>query len=148
MHLSKCCYSQFHIDRAHLVPDTMDIVLEDAGDHSRRLQELLFPLLWPLVRPGGWYIIEDVDPQRGGDDFTQNHSALLPMLQRVLETHRSFLVESTPGITGDAWQKWMAHGNSHPVKGRVWVPSRRVHNSHLLIIKRINVSVIGNGRYM
>lgn len=137
LHLLKCCNTQADIEQHRLVPDSMDVVIDDAGVHSLALQEVLFPLLWPLVRPGGWYIIEDVDPQRGGLSFTQNHSRLSPLLQRVLETQRAYMVDSTPGIPDAVWHKYQARIRRWPaVEGKKWVVSREVHNSHLLVIRR------------
>jgi hypothetical protein len=36
-----------------------DLVIDDGG-HTMWQQQLSFAFLWPLVKPGGWYIIEDL----------------------------------------------------------------------------------------
>ena len=46
--------------RFGLSPGSMDIVLDD-GDHSPLGNARTLLALWPLVRPGGYYIMEDVD---------------------------------------------------------------------------------------
>ena len=139
MHLLLCCKSQEDVAKHRLVSGSMDLVIDDAGLHSLALQEMLFPLLWPLVKPGGYYVIEDVDPQRGGLAFTENHSGLSPLLRSVLETHSAFMVDSTPGITPSAWSAWQHKMQRKPVEGKRWVASRSVHNSHLLVIRKSRV---------
>ena len=42
----------------------MDLVIDD-GDHSWAGNTKTIEALWPLVKPGGWYVIEDVST--GGD---------------------------------------------------------------------------------
>jgi len=137
LHLATCCRNQLDVDGARLVPNSMDLVIEDAGNHDLALQTLLFPLLWPLVRLGGYYVIEDVDDQRGGLQFTQNHSGLHPTIQRILENNYAFMVDSTPGMTESQWKMWQEAGQRRPVGGLHWVHSRSVHNSHLLVIRRV-----------
>lgn len=39
-------------------PDGYDLIIDDAS-HVGSLSEVTFELLWPLVKPGGWYILED-----------------------------------------------------------------------------------------
>ena len=122
-----------------------NVVLEDAGDHSLRLQEKLFELLWPLVRIGGWYLIEDVDPQRGGLAFTQDHDALGPMLRRVLEENRAFMTDTSVGIPTEQWKVWQksmsgpggTRGYSSKFGNVAWVKDRKTHNSHVLVIRKL-----------
>ena len=115
---------------AGLISGTMDIVIDDAGDHSRHLQELLFPLYWPLVKPGGYYLIEDVDSQKGGDDYVSRYSSLSPEVRDAMEKHHTFFVDSTPGFSDGDWRGWQKD------LGPRWVRSRVVHNSHLLVIRK------------
>jgi hypothetical protein len=43
-------------------PDGCDLIIDDAS-HIGRLSAATFRLLWPLVRPGGFYVVEDwADP--------------------------------------------------------------------------------------
>ena len=39
-------------------PDGYDLIVDDAS-HQGALSEATFTLLWPLVRPGRWYVLED-----------------------------------------------------------------------------------------
>lgn len=41
-----------------LSPDGYDLVVDDAS-HDGLLSEATFRLLWPLVKPGRWYVLED-----------------------------------------------------------------------------------------
>ena len=107
LHLVTCCLDAPQFRRANLVNESMDLVLEDAGNHHVALQTMLFDMMWPLVKKGGFYIIEDVDPQRGGEAYTQHHRALSPLrshgrrleLPRArvlgLGIHRGLLVEGS-----------------------------------------------------
>mmetsp|Transcript_61513 Transcript_61513/g.102355 ORF Transcript_61513/g.102355 Transcript_61513/m.102355 type:complete len:231 (+) Transcript_61513:73-765(+) len=137
LHRLSCCESVDAISKTGLAKGSMDLVIEDAGDHSLALQSMLFPQLWPLVKPGGWYVIEDVDTQRDGLNYTQNHNSLASPLREILEQHHAFMVDATPGITPERWRRWQhAMRWPNPVDGKPWVASRALHNSHLLIIRR------------
>ena len=134
LHLIRCCSGAEELARAGLVANSMDLVIEDAGEHELALQLALFELMWPLVRPGGFYVIEDVDPQRGGRAYIEDHRALSPLMQRVLEENYAFEVDATPGITPERWLGWQ-----HKMRtccAVKYVESRAVHNSHLLVIQR------------
>lgn len=39
-------------------PDGFDLIVDDAS-HEGALSEQTFRLLWPLVKPGRWYVLED-----------------------------------------------------------------------------------------
>jgi cephalosporin hydroxylase len=39
-------------------PDGYDLIVDDAS-HIGELSAATLELLWPLVRPGGWYVLED-----------------------------------------------------------------------------------------
>ena len=114
---------------------TMDIVIDDAGVHYASLQQYLFPMFWPLVKPGGFYVIEDVDPQRGGAAYTLNHSSLVPELRSALEDNHVFMLDSSLGTPEELWLPW-ARRMRHTTTGPPWVRSRAVHNSHLLVIRK------------
>ena len=47
---------------AEFAPDGCDLIVDDAS-HVGALSAATFALLWPLVRPGGFYVVEDwADP--------------------------------------------------------------------------------------
>merc|ERR1712185_578451 len=93
-----------------MVAGSMDIVIEDAGSHPRSLQEPLFALYWPLLKPGGYYIMEDVDPQKGGDAYALDHSALAQPLRSALEQNHAFLVNTMVGVNDEEWRAWCGLG--------------------------------------
>jgi len=45
-----------------LAPETMDLIIDD-GPHDRNSQETVLRNFWPYLKPGGMYIMEDVDAQ-------------------------------------------------------------------------------------
>lgn len=45
-----------------IVPCSLDLVIDD-GSHVFKDQLATHALLWEYVRPGGWYVIEDIDPK-------------------------------------------------------------------------------------
>lgn len=54
-------------------PDGWDLIVDDASHHGG-LSQVTFRLLWPLVRPGGWYVLEDwpvafLDPWKDSGRF-------------------------------------------------------------------------------
>ena len=78
-------------ERLDFVPESMDIVIDDAGIHKRSLQEGLLATMWKYVKPGGYYIMEDVDGKRGGFDYETNHS-LSSSTIGILENNHAFMV--------------------------------------------------------
>lgn len=44
--------------RLRVIADGYDLIVDDAS-HDGALTRRTFELLWPLVVPGGWYVIED-----------------------------------------------------------------------------------------
>ena len=67
----------------------LDIVIDD-GSHKYRDQQLNLAQLLPLVRPGGYYVIEDVHTslQRGYDAPPASDGTTLNVLQRFGRTRR------------------------------------------------------------
>jgi SAM-dependent methyltransferase len=43
-----------------------DLIVDDCDPHTPEDQIAFLKQCWPYVRPGGVYILEDIDPQRGG----------------------------------------------------------------------------------
>jgi SAM-dependent methyltransferase len=76
--------------------DEFDIIIDDAG-HDPKKQMLSFMLLWRAVKPGGYYIVEDIINDSWADYWTtipgavvyKNHKAgreddILVIIQRPL----------------------------------------------------------------
>lgn len=65
-------------------PEGYDLIVDDAS-HIGKLSEVTFGLLFPLVKPGRWYVLEDWAagylPQYGVDDSILRFAeSLLPMI--------------------------------------------------------------------
>lgn len=71
---------------AHASPGGYDLIVDDAS-HDGKLTRATWELLWPLVKPGGWYVIEDWwvgylpwAVGRYGDSMLRLAESFLPML--------------------------------------------------------------------
>lgn len=59
--VTKLCDSTDDAQVFQAVPSSYDFdLIVDDGDHQRESQMMTLANLWPYVRPGGWYVIEDV----------------------------------------------------------------------------------------
>lgn len=80
--------------RGH-APDGCHLIVDDAS-HTGHLTAATFALLWPLVRPGCWYVIEDwadpwvsphlprwpdIDPSLAGDELVDFVPSLITALK-------------------------------------------------------------------
>lgn len=45
-------------DKIRVYADSYDLVIDDAS-HFGSLSDITFTNLWPVVKPGGWYVLED-----------------------------------------------------------------------------------------
>ena len=72
-----------------------DIVIEDAA-HTLRNQEDLLAEAFALVKPGGYYVIEDLglDKTRA---WRENPDALSTLSRKVLEENDSFYIDLAVG---------------------------------------------------
>lgn len=73
---------------AEASPAGWDLIIDDAS-HLGRLSRATFGLLWPLVAPGGWYVLEDWavgvpgnDPYFGSFDGTSQLDFAQELLAR------------------------------------------------------------------
>jgi hypothetical protein len=88
-----------NIVREH-APDGCDLIVDDAS-HIGHLTAATFKLLWPLVRPGGFYVVEDwadrwvfplwqgwsdVDPSLAGDELVDWVPSLIGALKDQART--------------------------------------------------------------
>lgn len=112
---------------ASFVEESMDIIVDDAG-HSLTAQQSALKLFWRFLRPGGHYILEDVDAQRGGMTFVENPEGLDPFVRRVFEENHVFWVDAHIGHR--AWDKFKEVSTSK------WVRDHRVHNSYAVVIRK------------
>ena len=111
------------------LPESMDIIIED-GPHSPGSQEGFLAKLFPLVRPGGYYIIEDIGYAQGGVSiFHEDPSKLRNETRNIMENHDTIIwVDTSAGHRGwDTWTKLV---------GGMWVKDRIRHNSYCLVIQK------------
>jgi Methyltransferase domain len=66
---------------AEHAPQGYDLIVDDAS-HQGALTRRTFQLLWPLVRPGRWYVIEDW--QIGFGDWADYDASMLDMARDLL----------------------------------------------------------------
>jgi hypothetical protein len=119
------------VDALGLTPNSMDIVIDD-GDHSFVGQERTLNVMWPYVRPGGYYIIEDVGWDRGGDPklypiLSPSHYSQ-PRTLEILEGNDSFFADTALGHR--SWDLWQKRSTTS------YAVDRSTHNSHLVVIRK------------
>lgn len=98
----------------------MDVIIDD-GPHTFNSQELFLKVYWPFVKPGhiqylnnvdkikivfdkrlnfgtgGYYFIEDVDMQRGGEKFKLNHELLADFTKSVFHENHVMFIDHSVG---------------------------------------------------
>lgn len=106
---------------------TMDLIIDD-GPHTLRSHEVFLQVLFCALKPGGYYIIEDVF-RRGIFAFRDSpETALDPKTLEILQANDAILVDSTTGHRN--WTAW------ERASGKRWVQARNQHNSNVVIIRR------------
>lgn len=130
IHISKCnIYDEESINSLNYHVVEMDIVF-DSVKHERKDQELLLPLLWDKVKPGGFYIIEYLHPDFGGFDYELHPEELKTFTLSVLHDNLVQFVDTHLGHPDfESVQKMHESG---PKKWR----SHRIHDAFLLIIRK------------
>ena len=116
-----------------LVDESMDILIEDAM-HTPDQQEAFLNLLWRLVKPGGYYIIEDLrminDKKASGSSlrFWTTPEELKPSTVHLITNEfDTVLVDTTIGHRNfDEWKR----------RSRHWARGRPEHNSWALVLRR------------
>jgi hypothetical protein len=136
------------VRRHRLRPGSMDIVIDD-GDHVPKSNARTLLNFWPLVRPGGYYIIEDVVTggnlhghfmnraflplQRSGFAWlAHNASGAWPLaaVREIYAQHDVFLADAQVGARDfDGFRAGMDG----------WFLDRVNHNAHLLVIRRRHI---------
>jgi predicted O-methyltransferase YrrM len=114
-----------------LYKESMDVLIEDAM-HAPWQQQQFLVKLFPLVKPGGYYIIEDIAyTNLQSRDWHENIEALPRGVQDILHNHDAIFIDTHIGHR--AWDLWKSRTSN--AKDHV------VHNSYLLVIrKRYNES--------
>ena len=129
--------------RLGLVEASMDVIIDD-GDHSTMGMQTTFEIFWPLLRPGGYYIIEDIATganavgkysgsggKRSPTGFASVAHNPSPAMRRVFDEHDVFFADVLIGSrVFDKFAKQM----------KSWMKDHVDHNSHMLVIRRRNVA--------
>eukprot|EP00956_Cyclotella_meneghiniana_P017867 scaffold29424_cov54-Cyclotella_meneghiniana.AAC.4 len=124
----QCCIGSAGHSTLGFLPESMDVVIED-GPHNSDSQQAFLLKLFPLVKPGGYYIIEDIGYAQGGmEAFHENPKILAHEVQEIMKSHDTIWVDTSAGHRG--WGMW-----KYLVGGR-WVQDRVKHNSYCLVIQK------------
>eukprot|EP00756_Hemistasia_phaeocysticola_P000588 Hpha_TRINITY_DN10425_c0_g1::TRINITY_DN10425_c0_g1_i1::g.193494::m.193494 len=108
---------------------SMDLVIDDAL-HVIPTQYQFLQKLWPLVKPGGLYIIEDVDPV-AARAFLNDSDDVPVACRRILTENDAFVVNPTLGHRVlDLWLNFTRQ--YFPA----WGKSRLDNNSLLIVIRK------------
>ena len=120
--LSESCFDKEAIAK-YLSPNSMDIIIDD-GPHEREKQEKTLRIFWEYLKPGGIYIIEDVDAREKGMDFIHHPNKLALFTREVLRNHTAYFVDTTLGH-----RDWYEFNKKNDI-------SHFSHNSLLLVIRK------------
>ena len=105
----------------------LDLVIDD-GSHDYKLTKHSFEALFPFVKPGGWYVVEDWSWDMQSEFESWSHMApLSPLIIKIVE-----LTGSSPGVVRSVR---VSHGLVFIERG--WVPldetfqiERHIRNHH------------------
>ena len=145
VHLYAADAYQPHAPGNHsLVPESMDLIIDDAWHYPNPAQKLL-EIWWPLVRPGGYYIIEDLSWDNNQDQrLSLLESPLTAGTRDIIENNAAFYIDSLFGhrnfsdfknTTDDSSE---VYGTRRPAQ--CCTRSRRLHNSHVVVIQKRDAS--------
>ena len=121
--LNVSCLNMKAIENLNFSLNSMDIIIDD-GPHKRERQEVTLRNFWKYLKPGGLYIIEDVDAREKGMDFSHHPEKLATFTREVLKNHTAYFVDTTLGH-----RDWSQYNKNHDI-------SRTSHNSLLLVIRK------------
>lgn len=107
--------------------ELMDLIIDDAN-HERYEQELVLANTWRFLKPGGHYVIEDVDAQSDGLDFELAPELLMASTRHIFRDNHVAFIDCAVGH-----RNWEHYKES---SGVVWTRDRRVHNSYMIVIRK------------
>lgn len=121
----------------HWVNESMDIIIDDAR-HELKSQVTLLTLMWPFVRPGGYYIIEDVGPPSGEIRKNINEPSAWneqhihdPEAARIVRDNTAYVVDSTFGH-----RNWTTYSNTLVWNMSFIANGRDRHNTHIIVLRK------------
>jgi hypothetical protein len=112
------------------LPESMDIIIDD-GPHTVSSQEGFLQKLFPCLKPGGIYIIEDIGVSGNGNGVSKFHddpSKLQQATRDILQAHDTIWVDTAIGHR--AWNEWLKR------VGKMWARNTTHHNSYLVVIQK------------
>lgn len=109
--------------------ETMDIIIDD-GPHSLSTQESFLAKLFHILKPGGFYVIEDIGfaGKQAMKQFHENPDQLNEATRQILESNDAIWVDSTIGHR--AWDRWVR------MVGKKWAANHTHHNSYCIVIQK------------
>lgn len=112
----------------HTKPGRFDIIIED-GSHRPSDQETALHLFWPYLKPGGLFIIEDIDANKGGLSF-KDPSKLESATVDILANNSVLFINCAVGHRD--WATYSALFRSRFNQRFTYTQ----HNSYLLVIRK------------
>ncbi|EJK63873.1 hypothetical protein THAOC_15447 [Thalassiosira oceanica] len=112
------------------MPESMDIVIDD-GPHTVSSQELFLQKMFHTVKPGGFYIIEDIGIAGGGNGLSVFHddpTKLQNETRAIIEGHDTIFVDTAVGHR--QWDEWLRG------VGGMWAKDHSHHNSYMIVIQK------------
>lgn len=112
-----------------LYNETMDIIVEDAS-HQPWQQQAFLSKLFCLVKPGGYYVVEDINyGHEPALKFHQFPEKLNPEVQYIMQNHDTIFVDTHVGHRD--WPEWLK------LTAPLGVAKNHLeHNSYLLVIRK------------
>lgn len=112
---------------AGLYDETMDVIVEDAM-HAPKQQQDFLQKLWRLIKPGGYYIIEDIAyPNDESRRWHEHPEQLPPAVQDILQENDAIFIDASTGHR--AWVEWQKRAGAN-------AKDHLMHNSYLLVIRK------------
>jgi len=120
--------ARFAEDILNWTNESMDVIIDDALHDNYHMARML-RIFWRFVRPGGYYIIEDVGPTVEGEDLF-NEDTVHPEVTKILKESTTIAADTLFGHRNfSLWKSTKMWGNTI-------TKSRLYHNSHVLILRK------------
>ena len=138
-HNKVACAAKYRLER-----ESMDVVIDD-GLHKPDANERTLANFWPLLRPGGLYVIEDVvtGGNKAGQFLGSASSWSAPGASAIAHDHRYRLQKPTaltlrdnPAFLVDPTIGHRALARFKQSLDRKWFRDEVDHNTHLLVISK------------
>jgi hypothetical protein len=107
--------------------ESIEFIVDD-GPHSVQAQEKTLFNYWRYLKPGGLYVIEDIDYVTNfGQNFQQHPEKLQPFTREIMRQNSVYLVDTLVGHR--AYEEFQRRSPNSTV-------SRVLHNSYMLVIRK------------